>query len=118
MAYVSLAGCPSPPVPENGHVSTEPRNYSVGDAVEWVCNDDHELVGKNTTTCCPSGWTGAVPQCVASKILPSNLYKRYSLRRLFVYRLQLELVEWMQCDVWKRDEDSCCYGSWLHTTII
>jgi hypothetical protein len=59
-------GCPSPPVPESGRVSTGPRNYSVGDAVEWVCDDDHELVGRNTTTCCPSGWTGTVPQCVGS----------------------------------------------------
>lgn len=60
------AGCPSPPVPENGRVFTGVRKYSVGDAVEWVCDDYHELVGSNTTTCCPSGWTGTVPQCVGS----------------------------------------------------
>ena len=82
LSAMPLGGCPRPPVPENGQISMSSgsRNYSYEDVVEWVCKDGYEMVGNNATTCCQYGWTGAVPQCVASKISHEYLF----VRRCFV----------------------------------
>ena len=56
-------GCPNPLAPANGYVVSS-SSYSTGDRAEWICNDGYEIIGRNTTICCPFGWTGALPQCV------------------------------------------------------
>lgn len=68
-ALCQNTGCPRPPAPANGQVASS-SSYSIGDRAEWICNSGYEMIGRNTTVCCPVGWTGAIPQCVQTQTAP------------------------------------------------
>ena len=57
-------------------VTQHKNSYSVGDVVQWRCDDDLVLSGADQVTCLPTGdWSSAPPSCVrpeCSKVIPVN----------------------------------------------
>ena len=65
MTVLFSEGCPMPSLPSGGHVS-EMSNFHVGSTVEVSCEENHEMMGENSLTCCSFGWAGSTPMCIDS----------------------------------------------------
>ncbi|XP_067012252.1 locomotion-related protein Hikaru genki [Anabrus simplex] len=66
--------CPPPMSPLNGRlVEDGTRYHKVGSAVQFACNERHQLVGENTVVCTESGqWSHPPPFCKARCPYPGD----------------------------------------------
>lgn len=59
-----LITCRFPPEVSGGQVVTVSHQYSMGDTIEYSCNEGFYIVGETTMACSKSGvWAGTVPSC-------------------------------------------------------
>ena len=62
--FVTAVLCPPPLPPVNGRLVDEGPNYHVGSAVQFMCNERHQLVGESSVVCTETGvWSHPPPFC-------------------------------------------------------
>ena len=56
--------CPPPLPPVNGRLVDEGPHYHVGSAVQFMCNERHQLIGESSVVCTETGfWSHPPPFC-------------------------------------------------------
>uniref|UniRef100_A0A3Q1B2W6 Sushi domain-containing protein n=1 Tax=Amphiprion ocellaris TaxID=80972 RepID=A0A3Q1B2W6_AMPOC len=83
--------CPHPDETPNGSFQiTEGEDFVFGTAIQYVCNQGYQMVGKDTLNCSLDGWTGKAPTC--------NRKSQYQKQLCFKFR-QLILILLCSVDI-------------------
>ncbi|XP_049961828.1 locomotion-related protein Hikaru genki-like [Schistocerca serialis cubense] len=65
--------CPPPPAPLHGRIVAGEERYRVGSAVQFLCDDRHQLIGEASLVCTETGvWSHPTPLCEARCPYPGD----------------------------------------------